>query len=101
MMIQNLDLNCRCVSSELDMIALQRELRDKSAQLHLAKSRYDQLEEKARAQREIQERTLGRLDEYNRTVRDLRRKLQVCSCVEYCTNQVLLQTGHYGIRDSY
>ena len=59
------------------MIALQRELRDKSAQLHLAKSRYDQLEEKARAQREIQERTLGRLDEYNRTVRDLRRKLQV------------------------
>ena len=55
-----------------DYISLQRDLRNKNAQLSLAQTRYEHLEEKTKAQREIQERTLSRLDEYNRTLRDLR-----------------------------
>lgn len=55
---------------------LARDLKDKEAQLRIVKSRYEHLEAKARAAAEIHERTVHRMEEGNRTIRDLRRKLQ-------------------------
>ena len=59
-----------------DLISLQRELKDRDAQLVILRSRYDDLESKARAAAEIHERTVHMMEEGNRSIRDLRRKIQ-------------------------
>jgi len=59
-----------------DLISNQRDLKDKDAQIALVKARYDQLEAKARAAAEIHERTVFMMEEGNRTIRDLRRRVQ-------------------------
>eukprot|EP00516_Mucochytrium_quahogii_P002711 CAMPEP_0203752108 /NCGR_PEP_ID=MMETSP0098-20131031/6078_1 /ASSEMBLY_ACC=CAM_ASM_000208 /TAXON_ID=96639 /ORGANISM=" , Strain NY0313808BC1" /LENGTH=454 /DNA_ID=CAMNT_0050642119 /DNA_START=181 /DNA_END=1542 /DNA_ORIENTATION=+ len=59
-----------------DLLSLQRELKDKDAQILIVKNRYDHLEAKARAAAEIHERTVFMMEEGNRTIRDLRRKVQ-------------------------
>jgi len=51
-------------------------LKDREAQLNILRARYDQLESKARAAAEIHERTVYMMEEGNRTIRDLRRKVQ-------------------------
>ena len=56
-----------------DLISLQRDIKDKSAQVLIMRGRYDHLEAKARAAAEIHERTVHMLEESNRTIRDLRR----------------------------
>jgi hypothetical protein len=60
-----------------DVLELQRELRDKTAQLTLLNSRFEHLESRSRASGEIHNKTLNKLEEDNRTIRDLNRKLQM------------------------
>jgi hypothetical protein len=60
-----------------DVLDLQRELRDKTAQNTLLNSRFEHLESRSRATGEIHNKTLNKLEEDNRTIRDLNRKLQM------------------------
>ncbi|GBG27119.1 Protein fantom [Hondaea fermentalgiana] len=62
--------------SAKDADLLTRELQDKEAQIRIVKNRYEHLEAKARAAAEIHERTVHMMEEGNRTIRDLRRKIQ-------------------------
>ncbi|OQR84976.1 hypothetical protein ACHHYP_12456 [Achlya hypogyna] len=55
---------------------LQRELRDRQAQLVILNARFDNLESKAAAEREIQEKTLEQMDSFNRVIHRLRAELQ-------------------------
>ncbi|KAF0737723.1 hypothetical protein AaE_008918, partial [Aphanomyces astaci] len=55
---------------------LQRELRDRQAQLVILNARFDNLESKAMAEREIQEKTLEQMDNFNRVIHRLRSELQ-------------------------
>ncbi|ETW06803.1 hypothetical protein H310_02954 [Aphanomyces invadans] len=55
---------------------LQRELRDRQAQLVILNARFDNLESKAMAEREIQEKTLEQMDNFNRVIHRLRSDLQ-------------------------
>ncbi|CAK4615697.1 unnamed protein product [Aphanomyces euteiches] len=59
-----------------DMERLQRELRDRQAQLVILNARYDNLESKAMAEREIQEKTLEQMDKFNRVIHRLRSELE-------------------------
>ncbi|CAM9344057.1 unnamed protein product, partial [Phaeothamnion confervicola] len=56
--------------------AAARELRDARARLQLVQTRHDHLEAKARAQAELYEGTVERLEESNRQLRDMRRTMQ-------------------------
>mmetsp|Transcript_13984 Transcript_13984/g.18340 ORF Transcript_13984/g.18340 Transcript_13984/m.18340 type:complete len:404 (-) Transcript_13984:32-1243(-) len=56
-----------------EILRLQGELRSTTAKLQLLQTRYDHLEAKAKAQRELQEGSLDQLEEYNKRLRDLRR----------------------------
>ena len=60
-----------------DTIELQRELRDKNAQLTLLNSRFEHLEGRHRAGQEMHNRALSKMEDDNRTIRDMRRKLQL------------------------
>jgi hypothetical protein len=60
----------------LETEKLERELREAKAEVQLLQMRYDTLESKAKAQRDIQKSQFDQLDEYNRRIRDLRRALQ-------------------------
>tara|TARA_B100000795_G_C22678076_1_gene390626 strand:- start:25 stop:891 length:867 start_codon:yes stop_codon:yes gene_type:complete len=60
-----------------DVLDLQRDLRDKTAQLTLLNNRFEHLESRSRASQEIHNKTLNKLEEDNRTIRDLNRKLQM------------------------
>ena len=59
-----------------DLLTLQREVKGKAAENSILRSRYDLLESRARAAAEIHERTVHMMEEGNRTIRDLRRKVQ-------------------------
>lgn len=59
-----------------DLLSLQREVKAKAAETSILRSRYDLLESRARAAAEIHERTVHMMEEGNRTIRDLRRKVQ-------------------------
>ncbi|KAF0693948.1 Aste57867_15131 [Aphanomyces stellatus] len=59
-----------------DVEQLRRELRDRQAQLVILNARYDNLESKAMAEREIQEKTLEQMDNFNRVIHRLRSELQ-------------------------
>jgi Ca2+-binding EF-hand superfamily protein len=61
---------------EKDILSLERELREKNAKITLLTSRYDQLRSKSDATKEIQQNSMIQLEEFNRTIRDLRRQLQ-------------------------
>jgi hypothetical protein len=61
---------------EEDLITLNRDLRDKNAKLMLLQTRYEHLQDKAAAEREIQERTVEKMEDYNRTIRELRKNQQ-------------------------
>ncbi len=60
-----------------DVLELQRELRNKDAQLTLLNSRFEHLESRSRAAQEIHNKTLSKLEEDNMTIRDQRRRLQM------------------------
>ena len=60
-----------------DVLELQRELRDKNAQLTLLNSRFEHLEGRHRAGQEMHNRALAKMEDDNRTIRDMRRKLQM------------------------
>ena len=63
-------------SGSEEILALQREVRESHARHQLLQTRFDHLEAKARAQRELQGGSFDQLEELNRQVRDLRRALQ-------------------------
>ena len=58
-----------------DAMAAQRELKDRETQLTLLRSRYEHLEAKHRAGRDMQESTVEKMEEDNRTIREMRRQL--------------------------
>ena len=60
-----------------DVLELQRELRNKDAQLTLLNSRFEHLESRSRAAQDIHNKTLSKLEEDNMTIRDQRRQLQM------------------------
>lgn len=62
--------------SKFDRKHMQRELRDRQAQLAILNARYENLESTAAAEREIQEKTLEQLEHMNRQVHKLRTQLQ-------------------------
>ncbi|KAG7383094.1 X-linked retinitis pigmentosa GTPase regulator-interacting protein 1 [Phytophthora pseudosyringae] len=66
--------NNETVSLEHDQ--MKRELRDRQAQLAILNARYENLESNALAEREIQEKTLGQMEQMNRQVHKLRTQLQ-------------------------
>ena len=51
-----------------DVLELQRELRNKDAQLTLLNSRFEHLESRSRAAQEIHNKTLSKLEEDNMTI---------------------------------
>ncbi|RLN27298.1 hypothetical protein BBJ28_00007222 [Nothophytophthora sp. Chile5] len=63
-------------ASSLELNQMKRELRDRQAQLAILNARYDNLESNALAEREIQEKTLGQMEQMNRQVHKLRTQLQ-------------------------
>jgi hypothetical protein len=62
--------------SKIEVDQLQRELRDRQAQLVVLNARYDNLEAKANAERSIQDKTLQQMETMNRTIHKLRSQLQ-------------------------
>ncbi|KAL4169337.1 hypothetical protein KRP22_010257 [Phytophthora ramorum] len=62
--------------TSLEIDQLKRELRDRQAQLAILNARYENLESNALAEREIQEKTLGQMEQMNRQVHKLRTQLQ-------------------------
>lgn len=62
--------------SKFDRKHMQRELRDRQAQLAILNARYENLESTAAAEREIQEKTLDQMEHMNRQVHKLRTQLQ-------------------------
>ncbi|KAL3666823.1 hypothetical protein V7S43_008441 [Phytophthora oleae] len=62
--------------TNLEKDQLKRELRDRQAQLAILNARYENLESNALAEREIQEKTLGQMEQMNRQVHKLRTQLQ-------------------------
>lgn len=53
-----------------------RESRERQIQLNLLQNQYDLLESKSRAERDIQDRTLGQMEEFNKSIRQLRKDNQ-------------------------
>ncbi|KAG6618833.1 fantom protein [Phytophthora cinnamomi] len=68
------DNNKETTTLELDQ--MKRELRDRQVQLAILNARYENLEANALAEREIQEKTLGQMEQMNRQVHKLRTQLQ-------------------------
>lgn len=62
--------------ANLELDQMKRELRDRQAQLAILNARYENLESNALAEREIQEKTLGQMEQMNRQVHKLRTQLQ-------------------------
>lgn len=62
-----------------EMEDLSRELRDKQAKLSILTNRYEKLESKSKAERDIQSRTLEQMETFNRAIRELRKQLQQVS----------------------
>jgi len=62
--------------SRNDLLELERQLKDKTAQVLLLKSRYEHLEAKATAERELYDRAVSALEEQNVQIRDARSALQ-------------------------
>ncbi|KAE8884159.1 hypothetical protein PF002_g9283 [Phytophthora fragariae] len=63
-------------ATNLELDQMKRELRDRQAQLVILNARYENLESNALAEREIQEKTLGQMEQMNRQVHKLRTQLQ-------------------------
>jgi hypothetical protein len=59
-----------------DLLELERQLRDKTAQVLLMRSRYDHLEAKGAAERDLYDRAVNALDDQNRALRETRAALQ-------------------------
>ncbi|KDO29496.1 hypothetical protein SPRG_06036 [Saprolegnia parasitica CBS 223.65] len=70
------NLSHRSHLGSLEVEQLQRELRDRQAQLVILNARFDNLESKAVAEREIQEKTLDQMESFNRVIHRLRAELQ-------------------------
>ena len=58
-----------------DEESTERELREKRAELSILTNRYDTLMSKSKAEREIQERTLEQMENFNTTIRELRQQI--------------------------
>ncbi|KAE9026246.1 hypothetical protein PR003_g3331 [Phytophthora rubi] len=63
-------------ATNLELDQMKRELRDRQAQVAILNARYENLESNALAEREIQEKTLGQMEQMNRQVHKLRTQLQ-------------------------
>ncbi|EQC26389.1 hypothetical protein SDRG_15734 [Saprolegnia diclina VS20] len=70
------NLRHRSHLGSVEVEQLQRELRDRQAQLVILNARFDNLESKAVAEREIQEKTLEQMESFNRVIHRLRAELQ-------------------------
>ena len=78
--------------AERDLIELERQLRDRSSQVLLLKSRFEHLEAKSNAERELYDRAVETLESQNVELRDLRARLQA-SEVDMAMLRSRLQTS--------
>ncbi|RYG42432.1 hypothetical protein EON68_01815 [archaeon] len=67
-----------------DLMELERQIRDKAAQVLLLKSRYDHIEARSAAERDLYDRAIKALEEQNSELLRTRSALQVCVCVCVC-----------------
>ncbi|KAK1947718.1 hypothetical protein P3T76_000008 [Phytophthora citrophthora] len=79
--------------SSLELDQIKRDLRDRQAQLAILNARYENLESNALAEREIQEKTLGQMEQMNRQIHKLRTQLQDTSMEKEELEVRLLKAG--------